>query len=130
MNQQIKSLNKTKEIKHKNNVNSITELSNLRIATGDGHGYLTIFAVNYSKGQWTENKKKKVHDGWIASLCELSGNRLVSSSYDKTLKVWDISQDKFTLLKTLKGHDEHVFKVISLTNDIIASGSYDRTIRI
>ena len=60
MNQQIKSLNKTKEIKHKNNVNSITDLSNSRIATGDGHGgYLTIFVVDYSKGQWTENEKER-----------------------------------------------------------------------
>ena len=39
------------EIEHKDNVSSITELSDLRIATGNEEGYLTLFIVDYDKGQ-------------------------------------------------------------------------------
>ena len=67
-------------------------------------------------------QRKKVHDRCIWSLCEISRNRLVSSSYDKTLKVWDINKDTLTHIKALQGHNENVFKVIFLIKDTIASG--------
>ena len=88
----IQSLNKIKEIKHNTHVHSITELSNSRMVTGDEKGYMRLFAVDANKGEWTKKKEEKGHDGWIGSLCELSGNRLVSSSYDTTLKVWVIAK--------------------------------------
>ena len=97
----IQSLNKAKEIKHNSYVYSITELSDSRIATGDGAGYLTLFTVDYANEQWTKIKEEKGHNYGITSLCELSGNRLVSSSY-KTLKVWNISNNTITHIKTLK----------------------------
>ena len=97
----IQSLNKAKEIKHNSYVYSITELSDLRIATGDSAGYLTLFTVDYEKEQWTKIKEEKGHNDCITSLCELSGNRLVSSSY-KTLKVWNISNNTITHIKTLE----------------------------
>ena len=37
----------------------MTELSNSRMATGDAHGYLTLFAVDDDKGQWTKKKRRK-----------------------------------------------------------------------
>ena len=83
----IQSLNKIKEIKHKNEVWSIIELSNLRIPTGDADGYLTLCAADYDKEEWTKLKEEKQHDKGITSLCEIGGNRLVSSSGDCTLKV-------------------------------------------
>ena len=53
-------------------MSSITELSDLRIATGDGDGYLTLITVDYEKEQWTKIKEEKGHNGSINSLCELS----------------------------------------------------------
>ena len=50
----IQLLNKTKDIKHKENVYSITELSNARMVTGDDDGYLTLFAVGFDKDQRSE----------------------------------------------------------------------------
>ena len=55
----IQSLNKAKEIKHHSPVSLITELSDLRIATGDDDGYLTLFKVNYDNEQWTKIKEEK-----------------------------------------------------------------------
>ena len=73
----------------------------------------------------------KRHDGWILSLCEISGKRLVSSLKEKTLKVWDINNDILRLINTLQGHNDSVDKIIPLTKDIIASaGSFDKTIRV
>ena len=74
--------------------------------------------------------KMKGHDDWIASLCELSGNKLISGSNDHKLKVWNISNDSLIPIKTLEGHDDNVYQVISLTKDIIAFGSVDQTIKI
>ena len=59
----IQSLNKAKEIKHNSDVWSITELSDLRIATGDGDGYLTLFTVDYANKRWTKIKEEKGHNG-------------------------------------------------------------------
>ena len=70
------------------------------------------------------------HDGSISSLRELNRNKLVSSSWDKTLKVWNINKDSLTPIKTLEGHNNGVFQAIPLTKDTIASGSEDKTIRI
>ena len=126
----IQLLNIAKEIEHNSSVYSITELSDLRIATGDYDGYLTLFTVDYEKEQWTKIKEEKGHNDCISSLCELSGNRLVSSSDDKTLKVWNISNNSITHIKTLEGHNSFVHQVIPLTKDIIASGSSDCTIRV
>ena len=74
-------------------MSSITELSDLKIATGEVGGYLTLFKVDYNKEQWIKIKEHKGHNGSINSLLELNGNRLVSSSDVHTLKVWDINNN-------------------------------------
>ena len=82
----IQSLDKIKEIEHKDDVQSITELSDLRIVTGDKDGNIALFAIDDEKEQWTKIKEEKGHDDGIYSLCKVSGNRLVSSSWDKKSK--------------------------------------------
>ena len=70
------------------------------------------------------------HSTGITSLCELSENRFISSSTDKTIKIWKIN-DTITLMNTLEGHNAPVNQVLQLSTNIIASaGSYDVTIRI
>ena len=75
----IQSLNKTKEIQHNTDISSITELNNLRVATWDKDGYITLFAVDDEKEQWTKLKEEKGQNSCITSLFELSGNILISS---------------------------------------------------
>ena len=58
----IKDVKKIKDIKHNSLVRSITELSDLRIATGDRAGYLTLFAVDEEREQWTKLKEEKGHN--------------------------------------------------------------------
>ena len=126
----INSLNKIMEIKHKANVSSALELNDLRIATGDANGNISLFSIDYETKQYNMNTEHKGHNAGVTSLCELSGNRLISSSPDKIIKVWKIN-DTLSLLNTLEGHNAPVNQVIPLSTNVIASaGSYDVTIQI
>ena len=57
------------------------------------------------------------------------GSKIVSSSWDKTIKLWDVTFGK--LLKTLEGHSSYVYSAcFSPDGSWIASGSFDRTIKL
>ena len=126
----IKSLEKIIEIKHQHNVYSLIELNDSRIATGDWNGIISIFSIDYEKKKYTSNIKHQGHSDSICSLCQLSGNRLVSAGNDDLIKVWKIDKNSLSILQTLEGHSFSVNQVIPLSNDVIASGSFDKTIKI
>jgi len=56
----------------------------------------------------------------------IDGDRIISGSYDKTIKIWSREGD---LLKTLEGHSSWV-KSVAIDGDRIVSGSVDKTIKI
>ena len=56
--------------------------------------------------------------------------KLLSSSADKTIKIWILSKNSYTCEITLEGHYKWVFNVIQLNNNNIASCSLDNTIKI
>ena len=57
------------------------------------------------------------------------GQRIVSGSRDKTLKIWDANTGKE--LQTLKGHTSYVYSVaFSPDGQRIVSGSFDKTLKI
>jgi len=53
---------------------------------------------------------------------------LASSSYDKTIKLWN--KHNGDLLRTLIGNGGEVWTVAFASNNILASGSEDKTIRL
>ena len=55
-------------------------------------------------------------------------NRLVSSSLDATLMVWDLARKKYTHI--LQGHSCMVTCVKVVSDELLASGSLDKTIKI
>ncbi len=58
----------------------------------------------------------------------LDGHRLVSASYDNTLRVWDVESGG--TLQVLKGHTEQVNAVAILDEDRLVSASADNTLRV
>eukprot|EP01102_Stenamoeba_stenopodia_P011632 TRINITY_DN3595_c0_g4_i1.p1 TRINITY_DN3595_c0_g4~~TRINITY_DN3595_c0_g4_i1.p1 ORF type:complete len:338 (-),score=55.71 TRINITY_DN3595_c0_g4_i1:92-1105(-) len=69
------------------------------------------------------------HELHVTCLCELSNGDVVSSSFDHTLKVWNMKSR--TVVHNLEGHSDYVHGVIALKdNKTVASASYDMTVRI
>lgn len=68
----------------------------------------------------------KGHEGAVTGM-SLCGDRLVTCSADKTLKVWDVEKQK--VKKTLSGHTTRINSVASDQKSII-SGSRDGTVHI
>ena len=70
------------------------------------------------------------HPCWVRSLAfSPDGTFLVSGSYDKTVKLWDIQTGG--VVKTFSGHANWVVSVsISADSTTIASGSWDKTIHL
>jgi WD40 repeat protein len=69
------------------------------------------------------------HDLVVSALLQLPNGVLVTGSYDKTIKVWDPSNN-YTLLNNLTGHSDIVYSLINLSNGMLASGSGDGDIKI
>ena len=70
------------------------------------------------------------HTNAVTSLTFSSdGASLVSGSYDKTIKLWDVQTGG--MIKTFHGHTKPVFSIsVSADCTTIASGSEDKTIRL
>ena len=53
---------------------------------------------------------------------------IASSSYDRTIKIWDPSTG--SLIQTLVGHSLYVWSLETLKNGNLASSSADKTIKL
>ena len=112
-------------------VSSLTMTEDKRIASGGADGNISISSYDINERTWKrEIHKEKAHDGTVASLCTLNGNRLLSGGNDCSIKVWSLSNVVLTVIKEIKGHTGPVRKVIPLSRERFASCSRDKTVRI
>ena len=73
---------------HKQKILSLIALSDGRITTCGEEKSISIVSIDYVGKKWKQDIKMiKAHDDIITSLCELSKDRLVSSSDDKTIQI-------------------------------------------
>ena len=129
-NKPIKSINKIISIWNKSPIWSILKLSDSRIAAGGANGSIKIYTVNLKSQIYELDIEQKIHDYDIYSLCELPNSKIISSSGDKTLKIFQFSKDELSHIKTLISHNKWVIKVLLLTNNLIISSSFDQTLKI
>lgn len=117
---------------HSNKITSFILLTNGKFVSGCSEGSMCLTSINYDSKTWNkEISLPKAHNQAITSLCESGTNKLVSSSLDHTIKIWDIETKTFDLITTLTDHTDSVYKVIILSsNNNIMSCSGDKTIRL
>jgi len=68
------------------------------------------------------------HESFVSSMAVLDAGRVVSASYDKTLRVWDVATGE--TLQTLKGHADGVLSVAVLDARRVVSAASDGTLLV
>ena len=68
------------------------------------------------------------HDEWIEGLCQGPGGRVVTWSFDHTVRSWEPARAEATL--NMDGHTDHVKTVMALPDGRLVSWSWDRTTRL
>jgi len=84
-------------------------------------GYNTLF-------QGKHLRTLKGHTGGVYCVSVLPDGRVVSGSWDNTLRLWDMNTG--TCVHTLKGHTGDVYCVSVLPDGRVVSGSWDNTLRL
>src|SRR5437870_4517376 len=74
-------------------------------------------------------KTLKDHRDVISQTIQLSENILISCSWDRDIKIWDIEKS-LCLHTLLNGHTDKVFTILLLQNGNLASGGDDKKMKI
>jgi WD40 repeat protein len=94
------------------------------LASGDLSGDL------WSKPTWNLQQTINAHSDWVRCLSFTpDGAKLVSGSFDKTIKLWQLATG--TAIHTLTDHLKGVFSLaVSPDGQLLASGSWDELIKL
>ncbi|MEL6815597.1 MAG: WD40 repeat domain-containing protein, partial [Cyanobacteria bacterium J06598_3] len=103
------------------------------LATGDTNSEIWLWKTNLSETSGDINSHISTfqgHENWVCSVAfSADGKQLVSSSADRTIRVWTVETGE--CLKTLEGHGNWVMSVVfSPDGKQLISGSADRTIKL
>ena len=72
----------------------------------------------------------KMNGTYIAFVDSVSDERLITGSKDKTIIIWNISENSFKCSQIISEHTKAVYSLCLLTGVNFASGGEDQTIRI
>ena len=113
-------------------IDCLLELTSKQIVVACSTGHICLYSINYTtKTLNLDYTKQRCHSDSILSLCELTNNRLISSSNDKLIIIWKILPKEIQLLHVIAAHSNYVYKtsVIHSSNTFL-SCSWDKTIKI
>ena len=109
----------------RDSISCIFAISDDTIAFGLGNNIQIFF---FDKEKREVLMELHGHTSMITSICLLPDRRIVSGSYDKTLRIWDPASG--ACLRVLEGHEIGILSVCALPDGRIVSGSFDNTLRI
>ncbi|MCB9493294.1 MAG: WD40 repeat domain-containing protein [Epsilonproteobacteria bacterium] len=115
------------------NLKTVGRYSNALVQLSNG---TLAFGTRRSFGVWDIDKDvslKKVepetHNAWISSIIEIKAtNHIATSSWDRTIKIWDIDAYIPSCLHTLEGHNDCINVIKQLNEHTLVSASDDKTI--
>ena len=104
-------------------------LSDGRLASSSGD--LTIKIYNIINNYHCDMTINTQHSVGVFYICQIHTNKLVSCSFDCSIRIWSIYESSYQCDYIIKNaHDNNIFKVIQLTEKRFASCSFDETIKI
>ena len=115
---------------HEMGITCICNIDSHRFATSSRDCSIKIFTFDPIPFTKLDFNIENAHLNGVSYLCPARNNTLISSGYDKQIKIWEITTKHYKLKQTLDGHSKCVYQVLTLTNDRFASCSQDKTIRI
>ena len=114
--------------KHTNNIHCLLLMKDGRIASASDDISFKIYStfLNYSHIMTIAEFSNSV-----SSLCQLDNEQIVAGSFDKSIRVFEISTLTYKCVNIIRNaHSEWITKVIALPYNKVASGSLDKTIKI
>jgi WD40 repeat protein len=139
--------NSSKNIFQNNNIeNNLKNMSLYLTITNhsDSVNYLSVFPSGKFISVSSDNSIKifgsiskklilsieNAHQSSITCIAIIDEDNFLTSSTDKTIKKWNISNNNYSLLETLTQHNNRINKIIYQNNTNILSCSSDKTICI
>ena len=74
--------------------------------------------------------KKSAHTNWIMSMIELSNERIMSGSFDTSIRVWHLDASSGIKLVYKQELDAEVCSLVRLGSNRVAIGLHDKTIQV
>jgi WD40 repeat protein len=109
---------------HSNNVLCLAVIKDGRLVSG-ARDYKIII---YNKTTYHPDLIIKEHNGAICCICPLNSGILASCSEDRSIKLFNIEGNKYTILQILNYHKDTVYKIINFDNNNLISCSKDSSI--
>ena len=94
-------------------------------------GVIYSFFCPYRDGVTETERVLRGHTHCVNSVAKISDSIVVSGSFDKTLRVWNLEKEAGKeCIKVLEGHTSDVWSVAKISESLVVSGSYDNTLRV
>ena len=107
------------------------ELKDLRIiSTIKNSGAMKVWCKKQNIDSYELTITLSEHKSSVTSIIQLPDERLITGSKDKTIIIWEISENTFKSIQNISHHTGGIYSLCQLTGVRFASGSEDKTICI